>query len=150
MKKTSLLYYAIGFILPAFLGCASASVPDGSGRLKPCPDSPNCVSSLDPRPEHAVAPLTYQGSWVAARDRLARLIEQMQRTDVVEVNERYVRAESRSRIFGFVDDVSFYFDLDQPVIHVRSASRTGYSDLGVNRKRVEMIRRLWNEEMMAK
>lgn len=140
MKSNSLI-----FILPVLMGCAASGGPFTPGPLSPCPDSPNCVSSTDHRPGHQVAPLTYQGDWQTARERLVDLLGQMARTRVKGVDERYVRAECRSRIFRFVDDVEFYFDPDQPVIQVRSASRVGYSDLGVNRKRVEMIRRLWDE-----
>jgi uncharacterized protein (DUF1499 family) len=60
---------------------------------------------------------------------------------VITETETYVHATFTSRVFRFVDDLEFYFVLDAPVIHVRSASRVGYSDLGVNRKRVEKIRK---------
>jgi uncharacterized protein (DUF1499 family) len=64
----------------------------------------------------------------------------MPRTTIVTLEEDYIRAEFKSRIFGFVDDVEFWFDDEQKVIHFRSASRVGYSDLGANRKRMEKIR----------
>ena len=64
----------------------------------------------------------------------------MGRTTVVTVQENYIHAEFTSRLFRFVDDVEFCFDDDHKTIHLRSASRTGYSDLGVNRKRIERIR----------
>ncbi|MDA8141878.1 MAG: DUF1499 domain-containing protein [Desulfobacteraceae bacterium] len=143
--KISLLICIFGFVMPLLTACASASGPFKPGPLRKCPDSPNCVSSADDRSTHQVAPLTYQGDWLSARQRLEKLLGQIPRTQVKEVNERYLRAECRSRIFGFVDDLEFYFDPAQPLIQVRSASRTGYSDLGVNRKRVEMIRRMWEK-----
>ena len=98
---------------------------------------------MDPREKHAVEPFRYAGDWTAARDRLVRLLAEMTRTRVVTVQETYIHAECRSRIFRFVDDLEFYFIPEAGVIHVRSAARTGYSDFGVNRKRVEEIRRLW-------
>lgn len=140
---------ALGLVPPLVGGCASSSGLPVGDPLPPCPDKPNCVSSLDPRPDHAVAPLLFQGEWTAARELLAALLGGMPRTRVTEVAARYVRAECRSRLFGFVDDLVFYFDPDQAVIHVRSASRVGHSDLGVNRKRVEAIRELWDKKMSA-
>jgi uncharacterized protein (DUF1499 family) len=59
---------------------------------------------------------------------------------VVTVKANYIHAEFRSRLFGFVDDVEFSFDEDPKTVHLRSASRTGYYDFGVNRKRMERIR----------
>jgi uncharacterized protein (DUF1499 family) len=69
----------------------------------------------------------------------------MPRTDIVTLEEDYIHAECRSRIFGFVDDVEFWFDGANGVIHFRSASRMGYSDLGVNRKRMERIRKEFSQ-----
>ena len=71
---------------------------------------------------------------------LRGVVESLPRTRVVSVTDSYLHAEFRSRIFGFVDDVEFLVDAGAGAVHVRSASRTGYSDLGVNRKRVEEIR----------
>jgi uncharacterized protein (DUF1499 family) len=65
----------------------------------------------------------------------------MTRMKIVEEKDDYLHAEARSLIFRFVDDVEFYLPAPEKVIHVRSASRVGYSDMGVNRKRVEEIRR---------
>jgi len=64
----------------------------------------------------------------------------MKRTTIVAEKEDYLHAEAKSLIFRFVDDVEFYFPATEKLIHVRSASRVGHSDLGVNRKRVEEIR----------
>jgi uncharacterized protein (DUF1499 family) len=100
---------------------------------------------MDPREKHAVDPLGYDGGWTAARDRLVGLISEMKRTRVVAVQEGYIHAECRSRIFRFVDDLEFFFVPDESLIHIRSAARSGYSDFGVNRKRVEEIRRLWDK-----
>ena len=62
------------------------------------------------------------------------------RTTIVEKSDTYIHVEARSRIFRFVDDVDFVLDVRESVIHVRSASRVGHGDLGVNRRRVEQIR----------
>jgi uncharacterized protein (DUF1499 family) len=143
--KIYLLISIVGFLIPLVSACASSSLPFSPGPLRKCPGSPNCVCSNDDRPPHQVAPLAYQGDWLAARNRIEKLLAQIPRTQIKAVEDRYLRAECRSRIFGFVDDLEFYFDPSQPLIQVRSASRAGYSDLGVNRKRVEMIRQKWNE-----
>lgn len=117
---------------------SSGASPKG---LKPCPASPNCVSSQAGDPEHAIAPLIYPDSRAEARARLRQVLAEMKRITIVADEDDSIRAEARSLIFRFVDDVEFIFPAAEKVIHVRSASRVGYSDLGVNRKRVEEIRR---------
>ena len=125
-------------------GCGG-NMPDNiggtDGRLVPCPSSPNCVSSLEGEDaEHTIAPLIYTGTLTDARQRLLDIIQSMKRVTIVTADERYIHAEFRSALFRFVDDVEFSFDDEQKIIHVRSASRVGHSDLGVNRKRIEAIR----------
>jgi uncharacterized protein (DUF1499 family) len=109
------------------------------GRLAPCRATPNCVSSqADARtdPGHYVEPLA-RASWSALRQLLATL----PRVQIVEERPRYLRAEFTSRLLGFVDDVEFYHDETAGLVHVRSASRLGSKDFGVNRRRIEDIRR---------
>ena len=110
------------------------------GKLSPCPDSPNCVSSQSPDPSHFVEPLSYTDSQTDATARLLKLIESMPRTQIISNTGNYLHAEFTSLIFRFVDDVEFLFDKEKNLIHVRSASRVGYSDLGMNRKRIEALR----------
>ena len=106
------------------------------GRLAPCKRSPNCVSSqADPSDlEHYIAPI--HGSMAAAR----KAVESLPRTTIVEARGDYLYAEFRSALLRYVDDVEFFFD--GQVIHVRSCSRLGRRDFGVNRKRVEALRAL--------
>jgi uncharacterized protein (DUF1499 family) len=111
----------------------------GKGLLAPCPDSPNCVSSQSTDKAHRVEPLSHSAGPNAIA-RLGEIIKSMKRSRIVKEEDGYLHAEFRSALFGFVDDVEFYSDAENNVIHVRSASRTGYSDFGVNRKRVEFIR----------
>jgi uncharacterized protein (DUF1499 family) len=108
------------------------------GKLAPCPASPNCVSSQATDAGHAVEPLRFTGDAGAAMLRLKAVVQSMPRTQIVQSTADYLYAEFTSRLLGFVDDVEFH--CDGKVIHVRSASRLGYSDLGVNRSRVEEIR----------
>jgi uncharacterized protein (DUF1499 family) len=108
------------------------------GNLVDCPSSPNCVSSQAHDAGHAIEPLPLSGDPVGAMQRLKNVIQSMARTQVVESKTNYLYAEFTTPLMGFVDDVEFY--CDGKVIHVRSASRLGYSDLGVNRRRVDAIR----------
>lgn len=110
------------------------------GRLRPCPPSPNCVCSQDPDAGHAIAPFRFAGPGPAAWDHLQQVIRTLPRTRITEVNDHYLRVEFTTAILRFVDDVEFLLDAPGEVIHVRSASRVGYSDLGANRKRVESLR----------
>ena len=110
------------------------------GRLRPCPASPNCVCSQDADEAHKIEPLVFAGPPEEAMAKLKAAIEKMSRARVVTAEGNYLHAEFTSLIFRFVDDVEFSLDPENKQIHVRSASRTGYSDLGVNRRRVESIR----------
>jgi uncharacterized protein (DUF1499 family) len=85
------------------------------------------------------------GSAADARQRLLDIIEEMPRTRLVEAAPTYIYAEFRTPTFRFVDDVEFYIDEDANVIHFRSASRLGYSDMGLNRRRMEEISRAFEE-----
>ncbi len=109
-------------------------------RLAPCPDSPNCVSSQAADPTHRMDPIPFDGDAAAALARLKAVLAARPRTTVLEERSGYLRVESVSLVFRFVDDVEFLVDRDAKVIHFRSASRVGRSDLGVNRKRMEEIR----------
>ncbi len=112
-----------------------------AGKLSPCPSSPNCVVSQgNEDTEHAIAPLAYSGDPAQAIAKLTVIIKAMPRTTIIESTDSYLYAEFASKLLGFVDDVEFYLDPAESVIQVRSASRLGQSDLGVNRKRVEAIR----------
>jgi uncharacterized protein (DUF1499 family) len=110
------------------------------GKLAPCPSTPNCVNSQSLDAQHRIEPLTYNSSPAEAMADLKSAIQAMQKTKILTENKNYLYAEFTSAIMGFVDDVEFYLDEDAKVIHVRSASRLGQSDLGVNRKRIETIR----------
>lgn len=121
-----------------------------SGHLRPCPASPNCVSSQGPDPEHLVEPLVFEGSARQAMQTLKQVIDDSERAEVLRSDENYLYAEFTSKWMGFVDDVEFYFDNQAKQVEVRSASRLGESDLGVNRQRVETLRQrfweLWNSK----
>ena len=125
-----------------FSGC-SGTRPSNLGvkdnRLSPCPSSPNCVSSQSDEEKHKIDPIRFTSTPAEAMDKLKKVVQGMERTQVVRETQDYLHVEFRT-LLGFVDDVEFYLDGSQKVIHLRSASRVGYWDLGVNRKRMESIR----------
>ncbi|MBM3352083.1 MAG: DUF1499 domain-containing protein [Betaproteobacteria bacterium] len=114
-----------------------------AGRLAPCRRTPNCVSSqADPADSvHYVAPIPFRGDAAAAIAAARRAVQGMRRAMVVGEAPGYLYAEFRSQLLGFVDDVEFAFDGQAGVLHVRSSSRLGRRDFGVNRARVESLRR---------
>ena len=123
---------------------ANSSAQDG--KLAPCPESPNCVSTQATDPEHAIEALRFTGSARSAMAALRRVIDQDGNATIVSEDEHTLSAEYRSRIFRFVDDVDFIVDEEQGIIHFRSASRVGHSDMGANRKRMEQIRTAFQAE----
>lgn len=110
-----------------------------SAQLAPCPKTPNCVSSQSADPDHYIDPFAYDGDPSAALSRLEQLVQRTERTQVIAQTDRYLYTQFTSRWMGFVDDVEFFVD-DAGEIEVRSASRLGESDLGVNRQRIETLR----------
>ena len=118
--------------------------PDNLGvkdaRLAPCKRSPNCVSSqADPADrEHYISPIAYRGSM----QELRRAVESMARATVITAERNYLYAEYRTKLMRYVDDLELYYDERAGLVHVRSASRLGRRDFGVNRKRVEALRSL--------
>lgn len=135
----------IAVILIILTGCTGKMPKLGieNGRLAKCPDSPNCVNSQAENTKHRIEPIRISSTPMQAQNRILRVLKELKRSKIIVTEENYIRAEFTSRIFRFVDDVEFYIlpaKGTQTVIHVRSASRVGYSDLGVNRKRIEQIR----------
>jgi uncharacterized protein (DUF1499 family) len=110
------------------------------GRLAPCKRTPNCVSSqADPADrEHYIEPIPFRGSMQDLR----RAVESMERSTVISAERNYLYAEFRTKLMRYVDDVELYYDEKQRLVHVRSASRLGRRDFGVNRNRIEALRRI--------
>ena len=129
-----------------FAGTAPATLGVQGGKLAPCPESPNCVSSQAKDEGHRIAPLAYGGDPAAAMARLARVIARQRGATIVTQRGDYIYATFQTPMMGFVDDVEFVFNPAQHVIDVRSASRLGHSDLGVNRKRIEAVREAFAAE----
>lgn len=120
------------------------------GRLAPCPPSPNCLSSqADPTDAlHYMTPLRFQGSPAEVQQRLAALLRRSVGATLVAEGPDYLHAEFKVPLVPFVDDVEFLLDEQAGLIHLRSASRVGQGDLGVNRRRVQSLRQRW-ESMLS-
>jgi uncharacterized protein (DUF1499 family) len=139
------LFFLILAVGARWLLLASSSRSPGTivtvkKKLSPCPRRPACVSSQENDPARRVEPIAAPGPVEAALDRAQETIASMSGGRVVEVEGPYLRAEFTSRIFRFVDDLELLWD-PSAVFHVRSASRVGSSDMGANRRRVESLRR---------
>jgi uncharacterized protein (DUF1499 family) len=126
-------------------GCTSIP-PDlgvNNGQLTPCPEKPNCVSSLATDKSQYVEPILYTGTSLQIKSDILKVLSELPNTKITVTEASYIRVEFTSSVFSFVDDVEFYFPDTESAstnIQVRSASRVGYSDFGANRKRIEQIR----------
>jgi uncharacterized protein (DUF1499 family) len=125
-----------------FAGKPPANLGVKNGRLAPCPRSPNCVASQGDAADaaHYIAPIAFKGDAGAAWRALRETVVAAERVTVVNERDGYLRAEFATKFIGFVDDVEFLLDATARVVHVRSASRLGYRDFGVNRARIEALR----------
>ena len=152
MRKKSIFW----IIFPAlvlistmsFLSCMSER-PENlglkDGRLSNCPDKPNCVCSFQSDDKHFIEPLSYKNNDTEVHEKIVRALKELPRTKIITETETYIHAECTSLIFRFTDDLEIYIDNGQKLVHFRSASRVGHSDLGVNRKRVEQIKSALND-----
>ena len=112
-----------------------------SGQLAQCPDSPNCAcSEYSEDSSHYAAPINFSGS--PAEDSFAAVKTAIESLGgkVVVAESHYLAATFESGFFGFVDDFEARLDEQAQLIHVRSASRVGHSDLGANLKRVNAVK----------
>jgi uncharacterized protein (DUF1499 family) len=110
------------------------------GRLAPCPDKPNCVSTQALTRDQLIVPFTYSKPLPEAKEALRAVLGKMPRADLRKEDGVYLHFEFQTAVMRFVDDVEFLFDEQTKTLQFRSASRVGYSDWNVNRKRMEDIR----------
>ncbi|MYL72106.1 DUF1499 domain-containing protein [Halobacillus litoralis] len=110
-----------------------------NGRLSECPTSPNCVSTQTDQEEKRMDALVFTKDLETTKSLIEEILSERQRTTIETENENYIHAVVESKWIKFKDDVEFYFDQKDEVVHFRSASRVGYSDFGVNKKRMEAI-----------
>jgi len=123
-------------------GCSMQPVnkPDNQNEsIKPCLKSPNCVSTQAHDSRHAMPPLPFMGSKEQSKQRIIAIVKSLARSEIVKISDSYIHAQFRSRFFRFVDDAEFRFDDAARIVHFRSASRVGYYDFGVNRRRMSEI-----------
>lgn len=112
-----------------------------AGKFKPPQKKPNCVSStVTTTDSHYIAPIKFNGDAAAAWKKLLVLVTAQPRTTLIEQKPNYLCAEFKTATMGYVDDVEFALDAKAKAIQVRSASRLGIRDFGVNRKRIEALR----------
>ena len=135
---------AVLFIATMPLFSCSGKRPSNIGvsdaGIAPCPSSPNCVSSDANDNTHQVAPFQIAVAPAEAWQAVRKIVSEMPRTRIVRETADYLHAECRSALFGFVDDLELHLRPTDGIIAVRSASRLGYSDFGVNRRRIERLR----------
>ena len=145
------LAVAIALVLAGQMGLLKGHMPAGlgvhNGRLKPPAETPNSVSSQaglypdNPQKNYAeIAPFNFAGNGQAAFNKLVGVVQRTHRCMVVDQKADYLYAQCSTALLHFTDDIEFWLDAKDGVIHTRSASRLGQSDLGVNRARVEKIR----------
>jgi uncharacterized protein (DUF1499 family) len=133
LMKLTTIFYIIVMTL-------SAATQASEKQLPPCPSSPNCVSSQAKDADHFIAPFKITGSVEEAWAALKKNLIGHSRTVVTSETGNTLHAEATSLVFRFVDDIDAVLDADARMIHIRSASRVGYGDFGVNRRRVERLR----------
>lgn len=145
MKRPGVLAFAVGGLLAACGGRPPQGAGVKDGVLAACPSSPNCVSSQAGDEGRRIAPLTFSDDPDRAWSRLHELLGRRPDARVVVSEGPYLRVEFRTRL-GFVDDAEFSLDREGRMIHLRSASRLGYSDFGKNRRRLEEVRGAFGKE----
>ena len=140
MIKTLSSALSLGILIAGCTGARPMTLGVHDGKLAPCPASPNCVSSQSTDKDHAVEPIPFSGTSAETMADLKKVLSGMPRTRIVTETDTYLHAEFTSALFRFVDDVEFWIDTNTSTVQLRSASRVGHSDLGVNRKRIEDLR----------
>ncbi len=113
-------------------------------QLQACPDRPSCVSSLATTDEHSIAAFNIPQGMTDPLSTLALIILEMPKTKILEQNANYLHVIFKSAFFGFVDDLEVLRDGE--LLQVRSVSRVGYSDMGVNRSRVNTLHEAWQQQ----
>ena len=137
--------FGVNFIVMSLLSCSGTrpvNLGIKDGRLANCPSSPNCVSSDAADAAHSISAFQLIVPANEAWRALRATLESLPRVQIITANEDYIHAECSSAFFGFVDDLELHLRASQNSLAVRSASRLGHSDFGVNRKRGENLRGL--------
>ena len=115
-----------------------------NSKLHKCPDKPNCVcSEQNDDTDHFIPPLVISDNSASGALKVLKGIIIELKGEIQTDNETYISATFPSSLFGFVDDFEMRINSKQNIIHIRSASRVGYGDLGANKKRIELIKKLF-------
>jgi uncharacterized protein (DUF1499 family) len=115
-----------------------------------CPESPNCVSSLANDERHRIEPISLASDDPEVWLSVVRRIRDDSKATIIIQSDYYLMAEYRSTVFAFVDDLELLLRDDRTTVDVRSASRLGYWDWGVNRARVEKLRESLQKDGLAR
>jgi uncharacterized protein (DUF1499 family) len=143
-KAAMMVALTVALGLPACGGTRPQDLGEVSGKLRACPESPNCVSSDAEDPDHRIAAIAIVGPPELAFEAARQIVSGWPRSEIVSDSLLVMHVECTSAIMRFVDDLELVLRPMRGEIAVRSASRMGYSDMGVNRRRVERLR----EEMV--
>ncbi len=113
-----------------------------NSRLLPCPAKPNCVTSFtddhELASEQKMTPVSY-GDLITIRNQVVDKLSTMPGIKIIKIEDTYLYFTHTSTIFRFIDDGEIYFDEGEKLLHFRSASRVGHSDLGKNRQRISAL-----------
>lgn len=152
-RRFYLIFAFIVLIPVLFLAATSlfSSKPENlgvvQGRLAACPSSPNCVSTQATDDEHRIEPIEFSGSSDEAIQTIKAALGKFSGIKIASEDKNYLHAEATSFVFRFVDDIEFFVDESNGLIHFRSASRSGHSDFGANRKRMEKFRAAFEQSI---
>lgn len=139
-----IIFAALGLVLAYQNSRLPAELGVREGRLAPLPATPNAVSSQTDRKDRLVAPLPFAGDLQQTRQILLRAIESYPgEVQVMSATDTYIHCVFSSKWLKFKDDVEFFLDTKDRLIHFRSASRSGYADMGANRRRHETLAALY-------
>ncbi|MFW5443911.1 MAG: DUF1499 domain-containing protein [Methylococcaceae bacterium] len=139
------LYCTYVFLFAFIVNAYAAEEMPLTMKLTPCPNSPNCVSSQSKSAFSQISPLSYKMSEIQAIDKIKKIMLEMPRTTLIKETDQYLHIEYRTAILKFVDDVEIIINDTEKVIHLRSASRLGFWDIGANKRRINGIKKKFRE-----
>lgn len=115
------------------------------GKLTSCPNRENCRNSDDPQEKFQIAAITDANGekWQS----LVAMVSSLPRTKLISQSEDYLHFTQSSKLMRFVDDIEFHNRPEVGEIAVRSASRLGYRDFGVNIQRIELVRAILEKKV---
>ncbi len=145
----TILFIIIGVLIVFFLLMYSKNTRPPSnlgvknGRLTPLSNKANCVSTQAIVRDKKVIPLPFKENLVKSREEILNIIKSFPNTNIIEMKDDYIYVVFTSSIMKYNDDAEFYFDINDKVIHFRSASRVSYLDMGCNRKRYNLMKNMY-------